>query len=261
MSLVKPLGVFVPDFARKLSEDLGFDLQANDAARTWRCPGTLEGPCATGRDGEQGLVATRGAYCPGCAVAVGAAMRKLTMKGARDLLPEDALTFPALRARAERDRRLDLRIVEAAETWRRGAGSMSLLGTSGTGKSSSALALVRRIIDTAERVDLPPGDLAFAKGVRFIEARDLAQARKRHKLGNQEAPLERAARAATLLVLDDLGKEDARDQQPVVEAILGRRTATTIVTSELDPAAITARYGVAIRRRVLEQARVVEAFR
>jgi DNA replication protein DnaC len=219
--------------------------------KAWRCAGTLEAPCEV-------LVATRGGYCDACAAETARALRRLHLQGARRALPADAPTFRDVKALTQIDRGF----IDAAETWSRDVGSLTFLGTSGLGKTTCALALLRRIVDRAETKALGRDDLVFAKHVRFVEVAELAQARRREKLGTgAPSALERIVRTASLVVLDDLGKEDQRDKQVVVEAIVARRTGPMVVTSELTREAIAARYGVAIRRRVIERATVVEAFR
>ncbi len=77
------------------------------------------------------------------------------------------------------------------------------LGTTGTGKTSLAVAMLGAWVRA---------DLLGRIGALFVEASQLARARARHRLGQDEAPLVASAMSCPLLVLDDLGCErDDRD--------------------------------------------------
>jgi DNA replication protein DnaC len=253
--LVAPMRVGVPSLVADLAREHGIDLPA-DGPRRWPCVGQMDGVCPSGA-----LLPERRGYCPECAAVVARAMRVLAMKGARAALPPDCPTFGALRALLGREPRLREEPIDALDAWRPGQTSITILGKSGAGKTASAKALVRRLVEAAEEKDRTAAEMELYRGVRFVEAVELGKAAKRHKLGSGTSPLELTAKRATLLILDDLGKGAQGDQQPVLDAILTRpRTLVNIVTSELTCRQIHERFGKAIYRRVCEDARVVEAF-
>jgi DNA replication protein DnaC len=253
--LVAPMRVGVPSLVADLAREHGIDL-APDGPRRWPCVGQMDGVCPSGA-----MLPERRGYCPECAAVVARAMRVLAMKGARAALPPDCPTFATLRALLGTEPRLRPEPIDALDAWRPGHSSVTVIGKSGTGKSGSAKALVRRLVEAAEERDRTPAEMEFFRGVRFVEGVELGKAGKRHKLGAGASPLEAMARRATLLVLDDFGKGATGDQQGVVDVIMARpRTAVNIITSELTRAQINERYGRAIYRRVVEDARVVEAF-
>ena len=152
-------------------------------------------------------------------------------------------------------------ILEAARSWRRINGSLALLGPTGAGKTASAVALAHRIIDACLARKRSDADMRFAVGLRFISAKDLAQARREHKLGAGDSPLEAMAIAATLLILDELGYEPQIDTtiSDVVDARY-RAGLPIVVTSGLSEAELAVRYGDAVKRRLCERGRVVSAF-
>jgi DNA replication protein DnaC len=119
---------------------------------------------------------------------------------------------------------------------------VTMYGRSGAGKSSLAAAMVRRVVERAAEGH------AWARrrvvGVRWIPAWALGEARSQHALGADEAPLVVAAMNATLLVLDDLGKEAPRKRDGVVHVLHARwsKDLPTYVTTELDAEAVARSY-------------------
>jgi hypothetical protein len=123
-----------------------------------------------------------------------------------------------------------------------------MLGEAGSGKTSLVVAMFRAVLDAEE----PHG----RAGHRYVSAHALAKARAGHPLGHGEAPLVEAAIRAPLLVLDELGGEDARHASAVTEVIYERHAAgaTTWVTTGVTAKELAARYGGGVVRRVFEGA-------
>jgi DNA replication protein DnaC len=125
------------------------------------------------------------------------------------------------------------------------AGSMMLVGDTGTGKTSLAVAMLVAAVRSSPH--LRDRDM-------FASSFVLAGARGRHPLGKGEAPEVEAAMSAPLLLLDDLGSEGEGRQNVLSEVIFARHEADlpTWVTTGFPAELLMARYGSAIIRRVLE---------
>ena len=113
------------------------------------------------------------------------------------------------------------------------------LGPTGCGKTSGALWLIAAA---------PRAKTLFAR------ARDLANANRRHPLGQGAPPAITAACDTTYLVIDDVGSEgpDASAIQEVLDSRYSRQ-APTIVTSGLTYAELDAHLGPAYMRRLAQQ--------
>lgn len=148
---------------------------------------------------------------------------------------------------------LDSRVLVPAGTpssvARRLAGSETLavvlIGASGAGKTSLAVAAMREV-----------------PGAVFVPALALERARIMHKAGAGEAPLVRRALRAPLLVLDDLGQDKVTATSAVLDVMLERHDAErrTWITTWLDTASpkgsypeMAARYGDGAVRRLTER--------
>ena len=125
---------------------------------------------------------------------------------------------------------------------------VTLLGDAGAGKTSLAVAILRR-------------NLVKHGGELFVKAPALAVARSLHPLGQGEAPLVAQALSTRFLVLDELGLESS---QPAHASLIGEVIDTrhaarlpTVVTSGLTDKEIGARYGGGIARRLFEDALVL----
>lgn len=131
-----------------------------------------------------------------------------------------------------------------------GSRRVVLLGESGVGKTSLAVAMLRRWSECQAK----PGAFALAT--------DLASARSRENFG-RESDLVIAATTSRLLVLDDLGTERDNPRSAVEEVILKRHAEgrSLWVTTWMDPDKMAARYGDGIARRVFEGARIIECRR
>lgn len=80
-----------------------------------------------------------------------------------------------------------------------------IIGRTGTGKTIGTVHLLLTMWDRSfrERTDVP--------APMFMKSTDLAAARRCHALGEGEPPIVVHAAEAPLLVLDDLGQDDKRD--------------------------------------------------
>lgn len=119
-----------------------------------------------------------------------------------------------------------------------GARRVYLQGAAGSGKTSLAIACLREFVPRA----------------MFVRAEQLAKAPIQHKLGQGEAPLVAAAKAAHVLLLDDLGSDDPGDKKSAVQDVIFERHdrgKTTWITSGLGRAKVEELYGTGILRRVL----------
>ncbi len=138
-------------------------------------------------------------------------------------------------------------------------GSATILGPSGAGKTSSVLAMLRRLGDEAMARERARRSWEIAAETRrlgeavWTTGHAIARARKQHGLGDDEAPPIRQAMRASLLIIDELGFE------PLTEALFEvidtryTRRRPTIVTSGLTAEQFMARYGVAMLRRLTDE--------
>lgn len=149
----------------------------------------------------------------------------------------------------------------AAARWKPEAGNLVLLGPTGCGKSTTAIAILWRLKDEAlaeayaQKTFQP---CRLTESALWCAAYDLTRARKEHPLGQGEAPLVERACGATLLVLDDLGNEPV---DTVVFEVLDARYQAgrpVIVTSGFSPEGLRERYGDALWRRCAERGTVLE---
>lgn len=131
---------------------------------------------------------------------------------------------------------------------------VAFVGPPGSGKTSLAVAMFRALV--AETVPITP--MFRTARHRYVSAHALAKARAAHKLGDGDAPLVESSMTAPLLLIDELGGEDARYGSAVAEVLYERHAEglPTWVTTGVDPQAIAQRYGGGIARRVFEGATV-----
>lgn len=145
--------------------------------------------------------------------------------------------------------------------------TLTLLGATGTGKTTCAIAALHHQHDTFVQQTLaqhsrPAPQLALLRRLVWTTATALAQARRQHPLGVGEAPLIERALNAPLVIIDDLGHEPLGGSElwEVVDSAY-QRGAKLLITSGLRPAAIRERYGDAFFRRISETgAAVVEVW-
>ncbi len=224
------------------------------------------------------VVASRGWLCPQCHVDQAKEANRVRFIGALDSLsPEGAFdwcrpTHPgyapavakaleASRALADpTTRALAERIVGSA-TWVRKDGNVTILGPTGAGKTSAAIACALRVIDAGIAGTLKPDVVRFAVGMRKITAIEIARARAEHKLGGKPPAIIEAEKA-TLLILDELGFEETKHDPHAVRDVLYARYANgrkpTIVTSGLKLSELRAKYQAAFVRRLEEMGWIID---
>lgn len=172
------------------------------------------------------------------------------------------------------------------------SGSVLLLGPPGTWKTATTVALVHRLVDDAikqaealsvdelrrchsESVQYWDEDsgciarhptLATADdgtpilaslliGGHWVDAQELATARRRAKLGT-ESPGIRRAKMATLLIIDEMGPQAQADREQVIFEVLNHRYRArrpTICTSGLTEAEFRVLHGDGLLRRLTEE--------
>lgn len=130
-----------------------------------------------------------------------------------------------------------------------------LVGGAGVGKTSLACAMLRSIIEAGRR---DASEYRRSASARFSGAYWIAKARGEHRLGDGEAPVIREALRASVLVIDDLGIEQAKNTA-LSEVIYERHAEEmpTIVTTGFGFEALAQRYGDGIARRLAEGAKVI----
>jgi DNA replication protein DnaC len=217
-----------------------------------------QGPRCVG--GCDSVVAARGNYCQPCAESQAAQMRAMYLADASASLP----AWPWARFGAPDYERAVAKsgavLAAAGKAWRRHNNNLVLLGPTGCGKTATVVAMAYRMVESAERATTSAKDLAFVAGLRFISAKDIATARREHKLGAGESPLEHSAQVATLLILDELGYEPQTDTAiPDIIDARYRAQLPIIVTCGLTEAELASRYGDATKRRLCQIGRVVSA--
>jgi DNA replication protein DnaC len=130
-------------------------------------------------------------------------------------------------------------------------GDLVLVGNTGTGKTSLAVAMLACAVRA--RPELRSKD-------RFASTYALAGARARHPLGQGEAPDVEKAMSAPLLLLDDVGSEADDRRNVISDIVFARHEADlpTWVTTGFTPEQLMARYGSALIRRLIEVRKPVE---
>jgi DNA replication protein DnaC len=215
---------------------------------------------------ECGLeVPARGDVCPTCSEAHSLALRRMVLSKAWASLPAWDHADLALGSRCPAHRDL----LALVARWTRADGNVLLLGKTGAGKSTSAVAGAKRILRRAEAQVLPVDEMAFAVRLRFVRGRDLVADARNHPLGSRgDPPLFRAAERASLLILDEVGFEPPDVQAGTIARLLERRyddkSKRTWATSGLTKEQFAERYGAALGRKMgidePEQGVVVEVF-
>ena len=161
-------------------------------------------------NGCEERVAERGDSCPSCRESYSRGLRRDHLQPAAESLP-----IGWEHADLSKLTRIDRRIATAARAWSRDRGNLLLCGPTGAGKTTAAIAIGRRVVSQAEARALPPADMAFAAGLRFMSWLEIVENDRGHRFGGgEDCPAMRVAKAATLLILDEVGFED--DARPVL---------------------------------------------
>jgi DNA replication protein DnaC len=137
---------------------------------------------------------------------------------------------------------------------------VTLCGPARAGKTTLAVCMLRERIVSASKPTATLAAFREAAGARFVVAADLVQAQSEHPFGKGSAPLVKAARAATVLVLDEVGGGPQGDVQGVVFRLLHERhreLKQTIVTTGLDEHSVSNLFGGGIAGRLFEDAFVI----
>lgn len=149
---------------------------------------------------------------------------------------------------------------KVAAEWSPSRGSILLLGPTGVGKTSAAVALAHRLADEAERAAL--GDAVSAESRAHVElvgrahwttAWEIVRAQREQRLGAGESGLIQDAVHASILFLDELGPEPNAQGELLFDIIDRRvtRGRPTIVTSGRTREELVQRYGAALLRRLM----------
>ena len=159
------------------------------------------------------------------------------------------------------------RLRQFAKQYTPARGSVALLGPSGLGKTTAAVAMVHRLVSegitagvAAQGNERPPA-LTTAAGIVWSSARDIVLARRECELGQRPELLQRCE-AATLLVIDEWGSEPDDRDGDLMLVVDERYKASlpTVITTGLTSASFEERYGIARLRRIAEVGLKLEEF-
>jgi DNA replication protein DnaC len=134
-----------------------------------------------------------------------------------------------------------------------------LFGPAGSGKTTLACAMLQHVIGLGSDLGCSREVFDRARKARVVECYALSMARSEHGLGRDTPPEISDAIEASVLVLDELGREDARNRD--VEHVFSQRFRegrTTFVTTWMTPEAIRSRYDEGIYRRLCEGSSMFE---
>ena len=139
-------------------------------------------------------------------------------------------------------------------------GSGILLGDTGHGKSSLAVAGLCQVLKAGRRAKRDSEAWRTAVGVRFYPARVLAKRRSQNPLGRGEPDEVTDALGASILLLDELGSEMSDFKSAIADVIMDRYdTGRPIwVTTGCSPGELVDRYGAAFGRRLVERGMVIQ---
>jgi len=153
-------------------------------------------------------------------------------------------------------------LLAAVQAWQWGDGDLFLIGPTGTGKTTAAGYLFRRLLGQAVAKGGEAWDLA--RWLRWYSAADIATARRIHPLGQGDPPAVVESCNARLLVLDDGGWDIDVTETSVILNERYERQWPTVMTSGKTREELTAHYGAAVIRRLREaggkRAVVVDCF-
>lgn len=135
--------------------------------------------------------------------------------------------------------------------------NMLLLGPSGCAKGAAVMRLLAKI--RKEGVHHGGEKYSYVKRMAFAKAADLCEFKSGDKFSREVEPeIRRFARTATLLVIDDLGKEpvshglfEVLDHRYDVANRPRKQSAPTVITSELGVDALKAKYDNGTMRRLM----------
>ena len=180
-----------------------------------------------------------GAQCEPCVARARAWRLDEARAAARDSVPTH-FRWPDLDGSALRARVTPPSAINEARAEIDFGGLVLLLsGDAGSGKTSLACALLLGHVASGEH-----------GSARYVTSRDLGRADRDSRLG-AEPPILRAARAASMLVIDELGSEPS-GREAVRDIIVDRHAAErpTILASWLGRRSVGERYGAGVERRI-----------
>ncbi|MEO7032513.1 MAG: ATP-binding protein [Polyangiaceae bacterium] len=153
------------------------------------------------------------------------------------------------------------KISTACQRYTPAVGNLVMLGPTGHGKTAGAIAIAHRLAGAALESE-DAADVRRIAGLFWVSGHELANARRHHGLGEDDAPLIRRAMRSPLLIVDELGFEATHDQTVIPELLHHRYTARllTIVTSGARDKDLAARYGAAPWRKLCQLGAVIETF-
>jgi len=206
-------------------------------------------------------VGRRGQECQPCAVAARRKRRADRLAFAYDSLrdwPWCRFGDPTFEERTKAVRHG----VDVAREWSTVDRGLVLLGPTGRGKTTLMVAIGLKILDAVrDDDDATREDVDLAAGIRFAHASDIARARRGWPLGKGDPPELTEAMDATLLLLDEMGREPEMD--PTMFELFDyryRKGLPTIATSRLSALEIAKpeRYGPDGARRMLKVGTVLD---
>jgi len=151
----------------------------------------------------------------------------------------EQLPLGARRAsRAELEARCHAKLLKHALAWHWGAGNLIFSGSTGAGKTSAAVHLVRRLL--AEGAALGGEAFDRARSIWWQECRALSVVGREWKLGAGIPDDVHRCQRVGLLVLDDLG---ATDDKQTLERVLNARYERGLPTITTTGLSISAMYG------------------
>jgi DNA replication protein DnaC len=227
---------------RKLANQCGANLQPEEEVEGPQHPNAHLCRC------REVTVLERGALCRSCREGDGRG------EFLRDYFAPARASLPDWE-HASSTRRIEAEILAAVDAWEP-TSNLVLIGPTGAGKTTGAIRLALRLLDRAEAPGEPVEFLRLVRRLRFVSARDLIVARQQSPLG-MVAELEKTARDASILILDEVGFERGytADAGSVIGDVMDHRydqKRITIVTSGMPSERIRLRYGSATWRRMHE---------
>ncbi|HMJ56444.1 MAG TPA: hypothetical protein VK540_30465 [Polyangiaceae bacterium] len=131
---------------------------------------------------------------------------------------------------------------------------VTIVGASGSGKTSLACAMLADVIEAGAFPTCDAKTLQRARYGLFVDAQQLALSRKEHRLGLGAPDNVLRARRASVLVIDELGRED-KTTLDVAKIVHEREAACklTIVTTWLDEAGVLSAYDGGLARRLFRK--------
>lgn len=196
--------------------------------------------------------------CDGCAARALVERRDSMLRPARESIPQD---FRACRFSTPDLARWIVAspgaIAGARDALSGESALVTILGSTGVGKTTLACAMLAEVIEAGADLRCAPDVLERARTAYFVDALRLSQARQEARLGTGEPRELLRAKKASVLVVDEFGRDRALDVD-VTKIIHERQAAKrlTIVTTWLDQAEIATSYDGGIARRLFQRATV-----